>query len=60
MSIKKQIKVKDGVIYKRTHEAAFTLVPTSILINQTLARLKFSRENKLKPAFSLRESYKFR
>ena len=57
---KKQIKNKDGVIDKRTYNADLAIVPTSILINQTLARLKFSYEKKLKSVFHLRDSYKFR
>ena len=57
---KKQIKNKDGVIDKRTYNADLAIVPTSILINQTLARLKFSHEKKLKSVSHLRDSYKFR
>ncbi len=57
---KKQIKNKCGVIDKRTYSADLAIVPTSILINQTLARLKLSYEKKLKSVFHLRDSYKFR
>ena len=57
---KKQIKTKDGVIDKRTFNRDLAIVPTSILINQTLARLKFSYEKKIKSASHLREAYKFR
>ena len=57
---KKQIKNKDGVVAKRTYNADLAIVPTSILINQTLARLKFSHEKKIKCALPLREAYKFR
>ena len=57
---KKQIKNKDGVVAKRTYNADLAIVPTSILINQTLARLKFSHEKKMKSVFHLREAYKFR
>ena len=57
---KKQIKNKYSVVGKRTYDATLAIVPTSILINQTLARLKFSYEKKLKPVFCLKEAYKFR
>ena len=57
---KKQIKTKEGLIDKRTYNAHLAIVPTSILINQTLARLKFSYEKKMKSVFRLRDSYKFR
>ena len=57
---KKQIKTEEGVIDKRTYNADFAIVPTSILTNQTLARLKFSREKKLNSMFHLTEAYKFR
>ena len=57
---KKQIKNKDGVVAKRTYNADLAIVPTSILINQTLARLKFSYEKKMKSVSCLREAYKFR
>ncbi len=57
---KKQIKNKDSEIDKRTYSTDLAIVPTSILINQTLARLKFSCEKKLKSVACLREVYKFR
>ena len=57
---KKQIKINNGMIDKRTYNAHLTIVPTSILINQTLARLKFSYEKNLKSVFHLKDSYKFR
>ena len=57
---KKQIKTKEGIVDKRTYNADLAIVPTSILINQTLARLTFSREKKLKSVPHLREAYKFR
>ncbi len=57
---KKQIKSKDGVIDKRTYSTDLAIVPTSILINQTLARLKFSYEKKIKFASHVRDAYKFR
>ena len=57
---KKQTENKYGIISKRTYDADLAIVPTSILINQTLARLKYSYEKKLKSAFQLRSSYKFR
>ena len=57
---KKQIENKDDIVDKRTYNADLAIVPTSILINQTLARLKFSCEKKLKSVSGLRDSYKFR
>lgn len=57
---KKQIENKDGMIDKRTYNADLAIVPTSILINQTLARLKFSYEKKIKSVARLRDAYRFR
>ena len=57
---KKQIKAKDGIIDKRAYDADLVMVPTSILTNQTLARIKFPCEKKFKSVPCLREAYKFR
>ena len=57
---KKQTENKYGIINKRTYDAALAIVPTSILVNQTLARLKYSCEKKLKFASRLRDAYRFR
>ena len=57
---KKQNKNKEWIMDKRTYDADFAMIPTSILINQTLARLKFSCEKNLKFTSFLKEAYKFR
>ena len=57
---KKQIKNKISLNNKPSHHTDLAVVSTSILINQTLARLKFSFEKKLKPVLCLKEVYKFR
>ena len=57
---KKQIESKYGIITKRTYNADLAIVPTSILINQTLARLKYSCEKKLKSAYRLKDAYQFK
>lgn len=57
---KKQTANKYGIIDKRIFHAALAIVPTSILINQTLARLKFSEEKKIKFAGRIKDFKKFR
>ena len=57
---KKQTVNKYGIINKRTYDARLAIVPTSILINQTLARLKYSCEKKLKSGSCLRNAYQFK
>ncbi len=56
----KQIENKYDIINKRTFDAGLAIVPTSILVNQTLARLKFACEKKIKFSYQLKNAYKFK
>lgn len=57
---KEQIENRVGIVEKRTHSAPLTIVPTSIQIGQTLARLKFQRIRKFKFSWRSREVYQLR
>ena len=57
---KEQVENRINITEKRTYNAPFVLVPTSILITQTLARLKFQRVKKLKFSWRSREVFQFR
>ena len=57
---KEQIETKDDMPVKRTYSAHLTIFPTSILTNQTLARLYFQCEKKLKFNSKPKEVYQFR
>lgn len=52
-----QIQDKIDMVDKRSHNAALTIIPTSLLTVQKLARLKFQRVKKFKFAWRSREVY---
>ena len=57
---KEQIENKIDIVDKRTYNAPLTIIPTSILTGQTLARLFSQRVKKLKLSWRPREAYRLR
>ncbi len=60
MFTKEQIQNKIEILDKRTLDAHLTIVPTSILTAQTLARLQFQRTKKFKFSCRSKEIYQFK
>ena len=56
---KPQINYKNDVIDKRTYDADLKVLPTSLLVNQCLARSFVMNENKVKIFSEQRCFYKF-
>ena len=57
---KEQIESKTDIVDKRTYSAPLTIVPTSILTGQLLARLMSERKKKFKFSWRSGEVYQLR
>lgn len=57
---KEQIENKINGVDKRSHSAPLTIVPTSVVTLQTLARLNFQRIKKIKNSWRTKEVYQLR
>ena len=55
-----QIENQMDIPSKRSYNMPLAIVPTSILIAQTLAKLKFQRIKKSKASLRSRENYQFK
>lgn len=57
---KEQIENKIDIVEKRTHNVPLTIVPTSCLTGQKLARLTHGRIKRFKFSWRSREAYQLR